>query len=36
MPTTENIVLPPHDIAAEEALLASILVDETQYLSFSN
>jgi replicative DNA helicase len=31
MPTTENIVLPPHDIAAEEALLASILVDETQY-----
>jgi replicative DNA helicase len=29
--TTENIVLPPHDIAAEEALLASILVDETQY-----
>jgi replicative DNA helicase len=27
----ENIVLPPHDIAAEEALLASILVDETQY-----
>jgi replicative DNA helicase len=29
--TNENTVLPPHDIAAEEALLASILVDETQY-----
>ena len=29
--TNENTILPPHDIAAEEALLASILVDETQY-----
>ncbi len=29
--TNENTALPPHDIAAEEALLASILVDETQY-----
>jgi len=27
----DTTVLPPHDIAAEEALLASILVDETQY-----
>ena len=31
MTINENIVLPPHDIAAEEALLASILVDETQF-----
>ena len=31
MTINENVILPPHDIAAEEALLASILVDETQY-----
>ena len=27
----ENAVLPPHDIAAEEALLGAILIDEAQY-----
>jgi len=31
MTISTNGMLPPHDIAAEEALLASILVDETQY-----
>jgi replicative DNA helicase len=31
MTINPETVLPPHDIAAEEALLASILVDEAQY-----
>ena len=31
MTINENTALPPHDIAAEEVLLASILVDEKQY-----
>ena len=31
MAISTNGMLPPHDIAAEEALLASILVDEAQY-----